>query len=41
MNERNLVHRDLKPENILLKNKHDDNEVVIADFGLATKMKKP
>ena len=29
------VHRDLKPENLLLKNKENDFDLVIADFGLA------
>lgn len=31
----NCVHRDLKPENLLLKNKENDFDLVIADFGLA------
>lgn len=31
-----VVHRDLKPENLILANKHDDNDLKIADFGFAT-----
>ncbi len=30
------MHRDLKPENLLLKSKENDNEIIVADFGLAT-----
>lgn len=40
MAKKNIVHRDLKPENLLLRYKDknlDDNEVVICDFGLASK----
>lgn len=32
------MHRDLKPENILFKNNNDYSSVVIADFGIATKI---
>jgi len=38
LNEKNIIHRDLKPENLLLKNKNNDYDIVIADFGLATKL---
>lgn len=31
-----IVHRDIKPENILMKNHDNDEDFVIADFGLAT-----
>jgi serine/threonine protein kinase len=34
-----IIHRDLKPENLILKNKDDDYEVKIADFGLASFIK--
>jgi len=30
-----IIHRDIKPENILFKEKNNDHEIVIADFGLA------
>ena len=30
-----IMHRDLKPENLILRNKLDDIDIVIADFGLA------
>lgn len=37
LHELGIMHRDLKPENLLLKTSEDNlNEVVIADFGLAT-----
>jgi len=32
------MHRDLKPENILFKNNNYYTSVVIADFGIATKI---
>lgn len=32
------MHRDLKPENLLLKSKNSDSEIVVADFGLATRI---
>jgi len=32
------MHRDLKPENLLLKDKVKLENLVIADFGLATKL---
>jgi len=35
LHNHNIVHRDLKPENLLLKQKGDDLEVAIADFGLS------
>lgn len=35
LHQRKCVHRDLKPENLLLKEKENDTDVVIADFGLA------
>lgn len=31
-----IIHRDLKPENILLRDKSNDQDIVLADFGLAT-----
>ena len=40
MNTRKVIHRDLKPENILLKSKENDHEVIIADFGLSTRIGK-
>lgn len=35
LHQRKCVHRDLKPENLLLKEKDNDTDLVIADFGLA------
>ena len=32
-----IAHRDLKPENCLFINKHEDAEVKLVDFGLASK----
>jgi len=34
------MHRDIKPDNILVKNKDNVHEIVLADFGLATKLTK-
>lgn len=36
LHSRRCVHRDLKPENLLLKEKENDTDIVIADFGLAS-----
>ena len=33
-----IVHRDLKPENLLLASKENNWNVIIADFGLATRL---
>lgn len=33
-----IIHRDLKPENIVFRDKEDQHEVVIVDFGFATKV---
>lgn len=30
------MHRDLKPENIILKDRSDNFDLKLADFGLAT-----
>ena len=30
-----IAHRDLKPENILMKDKTDDSEIKLVDFGLS------
>ena len=38
LHAKNIVHRDLKPENLILRTKGDDEDVVIADFGLAAMM---
>lgn len=35
---KNIMHRDLKPENLLLKSKNSDSDIVVADFGLATRI---
>ena len=39
--QKKIMHRDLKPENLLLKNKTDLTDIVIADFGLATRYDIP
>ena len=36
MHENNVVHRDLKPENLILAHKDNDQDLRIADFGLAS-----
>lgn len=38
LHKKNIIHRDIKPENILFRTENifDANQVVIADFGLAT-----
>lgn len=35
---RDIIHRDLKPENIIFRNNEDPFDVVIVDFGFATKV---
>lgn len=37
LHSRNVMHRDLKPENLLLKSKSSDSDIIVADFGLATR----
>lgn len=39
IHSKNIVHRDLKPENVLYIDKTDDSKLVIADFGIAKKLK--
>jgi serine/threonine protein kinase len=39
MHSKRIMHRDIKPENILFREKNaysDENNICIADFGLAT-----
>ena len=36
-----IIHRDLKPENIVFRDKEDPYDVVIVDFGFATKVEEP
>lgn len=33
-----IMHRDIKPENIFLASKHSETDVLIGDFGSATKI---
>ena len=40
MHEHKVVHRDLKPENLILASKDNDYDLRIADFGLASFVKK-
>ena len=35
LHKRKICHRDLKPENLLLKDKIDDTNILLADFGFA------
>ena len=37
MHKQNIIHRDLKPENLIFRTPNDFNDIVIADYGLATK----
>ena len=36
-----IVHRDLKPENLIFASKNDNTSIIIADFGLATRLHSP
>ena len=36
LHAKGIVHRDLKPENLILANKDKDDNLKIADFGLAS-----
>ena len=38
INSLNILHRDIKPHNIILKGNPDDLNVVLGDFGLATRI---
>jgi serine/threonine protein kinase len=38
IHSKGVMHRDLKPENILMRSKNKEYDLVIADFGLATKI---
>jgi calcium-dependent protein kinase len=38
LESQDIIHRDLKPENIIFRDKDDPYEVVIVDFGFATKV---
>jgi len=41
LHSKGIMHRDLKPENVLLKNKNEIHEIIIADFGLSSFIKRP
>jgi serine/threonine protein kinase len=36
LHSKGIMHRDIKPENLILASKDDDNNIKLADFGLAT-----
>ena len=36
MHDKGIIHRDLKPENLILASKDTDDNLKIADFGLAS-----
>lgn len=40
LHSKGIVHRDLKPENLILASKDNDYNLKIADFGLASFIKK-
>ena len=40
LHKKNIVHRDIKPENILLKDKTENSDVVLCDFGFSQRLKK-
>ena len=40
IHSRGIMHRDLKPENILLRSKLETHDIIIADFGLSSFIKK-
>lgn len=33
LNRKHIMHRDLKPENVLMREKHNDTDILLADFG--------
>jgi len=35
IHSKGVLHRDLKPENLILRQKEDETDLVIADFGLS------
>ncbi|CAG8583015.1 6955_t:CDS:2 [Acaulospora morrowiae] len=39
LHDNGIVHRDLKPENLLFKDKSEDSELLITDFGLSKILK--
>lgn len=41
MHKEGIMHRDIKPENLLLRDESEIYDIVLADFGLATKIKQP
>lgn len=41
LDEGNIMHRDIKPENIMIRVKGEKKELVIGDFGLASKTDIP
>lgn len=38
LEKNDIIHRDLKPENVIFRSKQDQHEVVLVDFGFATKV---
>lgn len=41
LDELNIMHRDIKPENIMIRTMGDSKEMIIGDFGLASKTDLP
>lgn len=36
-----IMHRDIKPENVMVRNRQNSKELVIVDFGLASRTDIP
>jgi len=41
MDALNIMHRDIKPENVMVRSKANHKELVIVDFGLASRTDIP
>ena len=41
LHSKGIMHRDIKPENLILRNEHDNEDIILADFGLSEHENKP